>query len=208
MLDARLTPWIKPLLRPVVSRLHRVGINADQVTVAGFLIGILAVPAIITGYFGVALVCIATNRLCDGIDGELARHTGSDSAAGGYLDICLDFLFYAAIPLGFGLADPLQWGAPALVLLCAFIGTGSSFLAFAVAAETYKIERPQFAHKSFYYMQGLTEGTETIVFFIAVCLWPQSFSLLAYIFATACFITVITRVAGGYKTLKQVAGDG
>lgn len=208
MLDARLTPLVKPLLQPVVSLLHRFGVNADQVTVVGFVIGILAVPAIITDNFGLALACIVTNRICDGIDGELARRAGNSSAAGGYLDICLDFLFYAAIPLGFGLADPFLWGAPALVLLCAFIGTGSSFLAFAVAAEKYKIERPQFAHKSFYYMQGLTEGTETILFFIAVCIWPQGFSLLAYIFAIACFITVMTRVAGGYKTLKQVAGDG
>ena len=208
MLDARLTPMVKPLLRPVVSLLSRCGISADQVTVAGFIIGVCAVPAIVGGLFNIALLCIVINRICDGIDGELARQTGSGSSAGGYLDICLDFLFYAAVPLGFGLANPAEWGVPALLLLCAFIGTGSSFLAFATAAEKYQIERPQFAHKSFYYMQGLTEGSETILFFIAVCLWPQAFIVLAYIFACACFITVFTRIAGGYKTLRRVGKDG
>jgi hypothetical protein len=54
---------------------------------------------------------------------------------GAFLDITLDFLFYASIPLAFALADPAANALPAAVLLAAFIGTGSSFLAFAVLAE-------------------------------------------------------------------------
>merc|ERR1712093_47440 len=113
------------------------------------------------------------NRVCDGIDGELARYQSSSSSAGGFLDICLDFLFYASVPLAFGTANPQEWGVPALVLIASFIGTGSSFLAFAIAAEKFNIDRPQFSNKSFYYMQGLTEGTETIAVFLAFCLWPS-----------------------------------
>ncbi|GGW77799.1 CDP-alcohol phosphatidyltransferase family protein [Alteromonas halophila] len=208
MLDATITPFIKPLFRPVVTRLDKLGITPDQVTLAGFFIGLLAMPMIIATWWTAALVCIALNRLCDGIDGELARYQHTSSSAGGYLDICLDFLFYASIPLAFGIADPVNWGVPALVLLTAFIGTGSSFLAFAVAAEKYQIDRPQFAHKSFYYMQGLTEGTETIIAFVVFCLWPQHFAMLAYIFAGACAITIVTRIAGGYRTLKAVQTHG
>lgn len=208
MLDARITPVLKPLLRPMVKRLHYYGISADYVTLAGFIIGIAAVPAIVYGQFMLALLFVSLNRLCDGLDGELARYSQSSSSAGGYLDICLDFLFYATIPLAFGIANPVEWGVPALVLLCAFIGTGSSFLAFAVSAEKYQITRPQFTHKSFYYMQGLTEGTETIVFFIVICIWPQWFTVLAYIFAMACFITVFTRIYGGYQTLSRIKKDG
>ena len=140
----------------------------------------------------------------DGIDGELARYQKSSSSAGGYLDICLDFLFYASIPLAFGIADPINWGIPAMVLLATFIGTGSSFLAFAIAAEKFQIARPQFANKSFYYMQGLTEGTETILVFLAFCIWPQYFAEMAYIFAAACAVTVVTRIAGGFSTLDKV----
>ena len=208
MLDAKITPYIKPLLRPLIKLLDKCGVSPNQVTVGGFLIGLLAVPMIIANWWYLALTCIVLNRICDGIDGELARYQNSDSSAGGYLDICLDFLFYAAIPLAFGIADPSHWGIPALVLLTTFIGTGSSFLAFAVAAEKFAIERPQFRHKSFYYMHGLTEGTETIVAFVLFCLWPQYFAILAYLFALACAVTIVTRIVGGFHTLHRVEQNG
>lgn len=204
MLDAKITPLIKPLLMPVVRRCDRAGLTPDMLTMSGFIIGLFAMPFILSGQFGWALVCVALNRLLDGLDGALARYQHSASSAGGYLDICLDFLFYASVPLAFGLANPMVWGAPAALLLFCFIGTGSSFLAFAIAAEKYQISRPDFNHKSFHYMQGLTEGTETVVFLLAVCLWPQAFTMLAYLFAAACGITIATRIAGGYFTLKKV----
>lgn len=204
MLDAKVTPFIKPLLKPLIKALDSRGISPNQVTLAGFFIGILAVPFIILNWWNVALGCIILNRVFDGIDGELARFQKSSSSAGGYLDICLDFLFYASIPLAFGIANPEEWGIPAMVLLATFIGTGSSFLAFAIAAEKFQIDRPQFANKSFYYMQGLTEGTETILVFLAFCIWPDYFAPIAYVFAAACAVTVITRIAGGFTTLDNV----
>ena len=204
MLDAKITPFIKPLLKPLITALNARGITPNQVTVAGFVLGIFAVPFIILNWWGMALSCIILNRVFDGIDGELARYQQSSSSAGGFLDICLDFLFYASIPLAFGIADPNNRGIPAMVLLATFIGTGSSFLAFAIAAEKFHIDRPQFANKSFYYMQGLTEGTETIIVFLAFCIWPEHFAVLAYIFAAACAVTVVTRIAGGFSTLNKV----
>ena len=204
MLDAKITPFIKPLLRPIVVALDNRAITPNHVTIAGFIIGLIAVPLIILNWWLGALGFIVLNRVCDGIDGELARYQKSSSSAGGYLDICLDFLFYASIPLAFGIANPSEWGIPAVVLLATFIGTGSSFLAFAVAAEKFNIDRPQFANKSFYYMQGLTEGTETIAVFLAFCIWPNHFPIMAYCFAAACFITIVTRISGGFATLERV----
>ncbi|SLJ84011.1 CDP-alcohol phosphatidyltransferase family protein [Psychrobacter sp. DAB_AL43B] len=203
MLDKYLTPIIKPLLTPIVIVLHKRSITADQLTVAGFLIGLLAVPLIAFEYWYAALVAIILNRILDGLDGALARYAKQSSSAGGYLDITLDFLFYAAIPFGFILANPEQNAVAGALLLATFIGTGSSFLAFAIAAEKFKIDRPQFKYKSFYYLNGLTEGTETIALFIAFCIWPQHFALLATLFAIACTITIFTRIYGGYHTLKQ-----
>ncbi|WP_201628436.1 CDP-alcohol phosphatidyltransferase family protein [Psychrobacter maritimus] len=207
MLDKFLTPMIKPILAPVVIVLHKRGITADQLTVAGFLIGMLALPLLAFELWYGALAAIALNRIFDGLDGALARHAQQSSSAGGYLDITLDFLFYAAVPLGFILANPEQNAIAGALLLATFIGTGSSFLAFAIAAEKFKLDKPQFKYKSFYYLNGLTEGTETIALFVAFCLWPQHFVLLAGIFATACAITIFTRIHGGYHTLKQLETD-
>jgi phosphatidylglycerophosphate synthase len=207
MLDKFLTPMIKPILAPVVVVLHKRGITADQLTVAGFLIGMLALPLLAFELWYGALAVIVLNRILDGLDGALARYAQQSSSAGGYLDITLDFIFYAAVPLGFILANPEQNAIVGALLLATFIGTGSSFLAFAIAAEKFKLDKPQFKYKSFYYLNGLTEGTETIALFVAFCFWPQHFVLLASIFATACAITIFTRIHGGYHTLKQLETD-
>ncbi|MBB1288198.1 CDP-alcohol phosphatidyltransferase family protein [Pseudoalteromonas sp. SR43-6] len=207
MLDKFISPVIKPLLTPVVILMHKRGITADQLTVVGFLVGLLAVPLLAFGMWYGALVAIALNRILDGLDGALARYANQSSSAGGFLDITLDFLFYAAIPLGFILANPEQNAIAGSLLLATFIGTGSSFLAFAIAAEKFKLEKPQFKYKSFYYLNGLTEGTETIALFIAFCIWPQHFAVMASIFAIACGITIFTRIHGGYHTLKQQEAD-
>lgn len=207
MLDKFITPIIKPLLTPVVMLMHKRGITADQLTVVGFLVGLLAVPLLAFEMWYGALVAIALNRILDGLDGALARYANLSSSAGGFLDITLDFLFYAAIPLGFILANPEQNAIAGSLLLATFIGTGSSFLAFAIAAEKFKLEKPQFKYKSFYYLNGLTEGTETIALFIAFCIWPQHFAVMASIFAIACGITIFTRIHGGYHTLKQQEAD-
>ncbi|SNT69905.1 CDP-alcohol phosphatidyltransferase family protein [Psychrobacter sp. LV10R520-6] len=203
MLDKYIIPIIKPLLTPVVKLLHKRAITADQLTVAGFLIGLLAVPLLALEYWYAALTAIILNRIFDGLDGALARYANQSSSAGGYLDITLDFLFYAAIPFGFIIANPEQNAIAGSLLLATFIGTGSSFLAFAIAAEKFDIEKPQFKYKSFYYLNGLTEGTETIALFVAFCIWPQHFALLATLFSIACMITIFTRIHGGYHTLRQ-----
>jgi len=207
MLDKYITPVIKPLLHPIVVLLDKSNQSADTLTVIGFIIGLLAVPLLAFQLWYWALAAILMNRVLDGLDGALARYQNKSSSAGGFLDICLDFLFYAAIPLGFAIAHPEQNALAAATLLAVFIGTGSSFLAFAIPAEKFNLEKPQFAYKSFYYLNGLTEGTETIAIFVAFCLWPQYFAELAYTFAFLAAITIFTRVYGGYQTLKSQAED-
>ena len=89
-------------------------------------------------------------------------------------------------------------------LLFAFIGTGSSFLAFAALAAKHQIDNPGYAHKSFYYLGGLTEGTETILLFVLGCLFPAWFAWFAWIFGALCWMTTFTRVWSGYLTLKSL----
>ncbi|MCL1100531.1 CDP-alcohol phosphatidyltransferase family protein [Shewanella saliphila] len=203
MLDRFITPVIKPMLKPLVLLLDKKQVQPDQLTLVGFIVGMMAVPFLALQLWYAALFFIVLNRVLDGLDGALARHQNHTTAAGGYLDICLDFLFYAAIPLGFALANPNENALAAAVLLTVFIGTGSSFLAFAIPAEKINLPRPQFVHKSFYFLNGLTEGTETIAFFVAFCLWPTYFPELAYTFAFLGTITIFTRIHGGYNTLKN-----
>jgi len=118
-------------------------------------------------------------------------------------DISLDFIFYALFPLGFALANPVENALPAAVLIASFVGTGASFLAFSSMADKHSIEHPDFEYKGMYYLNGLAEGTETVLFFAFMCLCPDYFALLAWIFAAICFATAVNRVWFGYRTLKQ-----
>ncbi|MNH16869.1 Inner membrane protein YnjF [compost metagenome] len=104
--------------------------------------------------------------------------------------------------LGFALGAPAN-ALPAATLLFAFMGTGSSFLAFAIMAGKRGIESPVYRHKSLYYLGGLTEGSETITLFVLMCLWPAAFPPLAYGFALLCLITTLTRLWSGYHSLRD-----
>ena len=202
MLDKYIVPIIKPPLRSIAERLSAKGITADQTTVVGFLTGLLTVPLVATGFPLLALAVLLLNRIADGIDGELAR-LQQPTDAGGFLDITLDFIFYAAFPIGFALANPTENALPAAVLIASFVGTGSSFLAFSSMADKRNIHHPDFGYKGFYYLNGLAEGTETIVCFCLMCLLPNHFATIAWIFALICVVTTVNRVYFGYKTLQQ-----
>jgi len=201
MLDKYIVPVIKPKLARIARVVSEKGWRADRVTIAGFLLGLCCVAALALGLYTLALILMLLNRLADGIDGELAR-VDSPSDAGGFLDITLDFIFYALFPLGFAFADPANNALPAAVLIASFVGTGTSFLAFSSMANKRNIERPQFAYKGLYYLDGLAEGTETIIFFVLMCLLPQHFAILAWLFAIICVITTMNRVIFGYVTLR------
>lgn len=202
MLDSLSIKVIRAPLTFAAKRLHHMGITANQATVVGFFIGCLAFPALIFEEYLFALLFIVINRISDGLDGALARIQGPTDA-GGFLDISLDFLFYSLIPFGFILANPDQNAIAGAFLIFSFIGTGSSFLAFAVLASKRGIENPVYQHKSLYYMSGLTEGTETIACFVAFCLLPQHFALIAYLFGAACWFTTFTRIYSGFHTLNS-----
>lgn len=198
MLDSALMPLVKRSLDRPAHALAARGVGADQVTLAGFAIGLMAVLAIWAGLFWLALLGLALNRLADGLDGAVARLT-RPTDRGAFLDIALDFMIYGLFPLGFALHDPAINALPAAVLICSFIGTGSSFLAFSIIAEKRGLASQDYPTKGIYYLGGLTEGTETIALFAAMCLLPAAFPWLAYAFAALCTITTLSRWLAGWR---------
>jgi phosphatidylglycerophosphate synthase len=201
MLDRHILPVIKPAIDALARQLVKLGAKADHMTLLAFFLGISAAVLIAFQSYGAGAGMVLLSRLCDALDGAVARQT-EITDAGGYLDISLDFLFYASIPLAFAIADPVANALPAAVLLAAFMGTGSSLLAFAALAAKRGLQSINYPHKSFYFLGGLAEATETLVFFMAICLWPSYFGLLAYLFAAVCCVTIATRIYGGWRSLR------
>ena len=200
MLDRVTHAWLRPSLERGAGVLRRWGLHADQVTWLGFALGAACALAIALQWYAAGLALMLASRLCDGLDGPLARLT-LPTDRGAFLDIALDFLFYASIPLAFAVADPAARGLPAATLLAAFIGTGSSFLAFAVFAERRGLHSDAYPRKGIFYLGGLAEASETLICFVWMCVWPAHFALWAYGFALLCAVTIVTRLAAGWRAL-------
>jgi phosphatidylglycerophosphate synthase len=200
MFDSALRPLIDPALNAMGRSLALRGISANALTLTGLLVGVGAGAALAGGAWSLGLGLILLNRLFDGLDGAVARVRGKTDF-GGYLDILADYVFYAAVPVGFAVADPAN-ALAAAILLASFLFSGSSFLGYAVIAERRRLVSTAQGEKSFYYMAGIAEGTETIAVFIAAALRPDWFAPLALGYALLCVITGFARLALGWRHFR------
>ena len=181
-------------------------ISANQITIIGFIFGLMMCLFIYLELFFLAIFFLILNRICDGLDGVMARLT-LPTYLGAYLDIVLDFIFYSAFILIFGLLDTNNIIISCL-LLFSYICTGTTFLAQAIIQpkldlvqkdESIDIDIP----KSFYYSAGLIEGTETILFMILCLLFPNLYFFFGLIFAILCLLTALSRIFIFYKRNKS-----
>lgn len=202
MFDKFLIPLTHKPLKQVATIFVRYGVKADQITLVGFALGMLGALAISFEAYLWALFAILANRVLDGVDGAVARLSGTTDA-GGYLDIVLDFIFYSGVVLGFAWANSETNALAASFLIFTFMGTGSSFLAFAIMAEKHSITTLEYGKKSLYFLGGITEGAETIAFFVAMCLLPQYFAYFAVVFGILCLMTTVTRIFVAYRTVRR-----
>lgn len=202
MFDGLIRTHIDPPLNTLGERVAMMGISANQVTSFGLAVSVAAGVAIALGWFVAALVFIALSRFADGLDGAIARATRKTDL-GGYLDIVFDFVFYAAVPLGFVLYDPAANGIAGAVLLAAFYINGATFLAFAAVAARWGLSTQIRGPKTIYFTTGLAEGSETILTFVAMCVLPTWFAPMAYVFAAVCVVTAGARVALAVTTFRD-----
>ena len=193
MLDRYARQLIDPPLNQIGRGLAARGLTANGVTLVGLALGLFAAFLIAVGLPGWALIPLLASRLADGLDGAVARAT-QKTDFGGYLDIAVDFLFYGAIPMAFVIYDPATNGAAGAFLLVSFYFNGTTFLGYAILAEKNGHKTDAQGQKTLYYSNGILEGTETIVFFVILCLLPAYFSLLAWVFGALCFATATLRI--------------
>ena len=201
MLDKKINLFFKPILTKVAYILIKYKFSPNLITLVGFILGIFCFIFLSLGMIYVALFLFLLNRFFDGIDGTMARLT-KPSDLGGFYDIISDFFIYALLPFGFILFDKNNFLSMSL-LLTSFIGTCSTFLTTAWIFEKNNIQTNHLSKKSFYYSEGLIEGSETIFLFILMFIFYEIASLIAWIFAVLCFITALIRVIEVSKILKS-----
>jgi phosphatidylglycerophosphate synthase len=193
MLDGAARKIIQPPLDNAGRWLAERGVKADHVTIFACCVGLAAAGLIAVGSMLLALVLIAVSRICDGLDGSVAR-ASQKTDFGGYLDITLDFVFYGAVPLAFVIYDPAANALAGAVLIFSFYVNGASFLAYAIVAEKRGFSTTARGVKSIYFTTGLAEASETYIVFAVFCLWPAGFAPVAWVFSAVCLYTALSRI--------------
>ena len=203
MLDHTLRAYKDDLLRPLAGQMGR--ISPNTITVLALIAGLAAAGAAAMQWYWPALGLWLFNRVLDGLDGLVARAHGSQSDFGGYLDIVLDFIVYAAVPIG------LYWGNPTgangigvILLLGSFYVNAASWIYLSAILEKRAAGAiAQGELTSVTMPKGLVGGTETILFFILFLVWPGWLPWLFGAMAVLVATGILLRLHWAYRNLPN-----
>ncbi len=190
--------WFRPLAAVVGNWCTPIAI-----TLLALLAGIASAVAAAFAMWTVSLLLWLLNRILDGFDGTLARVQQRQSDLGGYLDIVLDFVVYAAIPLGIALAleSRASWLVLAVLQATFFVNAASWMYLSAVLERRGQGATSRGEMTTVTMPRGLVAGTETVVFYSLFLLWPQHFVSLAAIMAAGVTIGVTQRIVWASRHL-------
>ncbi|MCB8920440.1 MAG: CDP-alcohol phosphatidyltransferase family protein [Ardenticatenaceae bacterium] len=150
-----------------------------------------------------ALLCWALNRVLDALDGTIARLTQQQSDLGGYLDIVLDFVIYAAIPIGlvWGNPSPLHYQMLAILLGVFYVNAASWMYLAAILEKRAQGAAAQREETTITMPAGLVGGVETILFYGAFALFPTHIVLLFGVMAGLTAVSVVQRLVWAARNL-------
>lgn len=147
---------IHPVARRLVPVAARLGVTPNAVSLTGMGCGLLAGLAYHrVGHPGLAVAGLALMglwHLMDGIDGQLARLTGTHSAFGKVLDGICDYVTFAAVYLGLGSALASRHGDWVWALVAV---AGASH---AAQGASYEAQRQDY--DAFGWGRGAAAGTD------------------------------------------------
>ena len=188
MLDHTLRVYKDDLLKPLAHQLGRVSPNT--ITVLAMIVGLASAGAAALQWYWLALGLWLLNRVLDGLDGMVARAHARQSDFGGYLDIVLDFVVYAAVPIGLYLGHPSGVNAIGLiVLLSAFYVNAASWIYLSAILEKRAAGASARGElTSVTIPNGLVGGAETILFYTLFLVFP---GVLPWLFTAMTAMVVI-----------------
>lgn len=198
MLDAALRARLAPAVDGAAQRLAASGASPWALTALGLGVGVGACVAAALSAWPVALALWLANRLLDGMDGAVARASGRVSDLGGLLDFVADFVVYGGFVVGVAIAVP-DARVACTVLLATYLLNNVALLSFASLVEKRRLEFGD--ERSLRLTPGLAEGTETILAYSAICLFPQHAGTIAWAFAAMVLLTVAQRIRLAAATL-------
>jgi CDP-diacylglycerol--glycerol-3-phosphate 3-phosphatidyltransferase len=205
MFDKRCRTEVERGLRPVGSGIVRVGVTADQLTLAGLVMSVVSAVAVGAGRLGWAAVALASACALDILDGAVAKASGTASPRGSFYDSVVDRVSDAAVLGGF-----------AWYLLSTHPGSHVALLPMAVMAASALVsyERAKAESLGFSARGGLMERAERM-FALGACLVfspimvPVLWVMLVLTLVTAGHrFAMVWRQAGNRPALGARVRDG
>jgi CDP-diacylglycerol--glycerol-3-phosphate 3-phosphatidyltransferase len=192
MFDGRFRSSFEVGFKPVGQKLHRAGISADHLTVAGVLFSAGAAIAIANGALRGGLLLLALAGLVDVLDGSVAKAAGTSSPRGAFFDSVSDRL-----------SDALLFGGVAWYLASAY-GGHAPLLPMAVLAGAMLIsyERAKAESLGFDARGGIMERAER---FVALGLGLLFDSLLLPVLWVMLILVAFTAVQRFVKVWQQAS---
>ncbi len=129
-------------LRPLLQRLARLGVSADQLTCGSFLAGLVACGLFLWSPLA-GLALLGLHLMLDGLDGPLARSTGTVSRAGSFTDTSADQAVVVASTLTLMGTGHVAALPGALYALCYTVAVGFAMLRNALAIPYRWVLRPR-----------------------------------------------------------------
>ncbi len=152
MLDGRWRAKAEATFEPLGRGLHFLGVSADGLTALGLVASVGTGVLIATGHLLLAVLGLALTGLPDVLDGSVARHAGTASNRGAFLDSVCDRVADGAIFIG--VAWHLREESPELPILA----MGVLALSMLITYERARAESLGFSARG-----GLMERLERMV---------------------------------------------
>ncbi|MFK7802623.1 MAG: CDP-alcohol phosphatidyltransferase family protein [Anaerolineae bacterium] len=194
MLDSVTRTAKEMTLNPVAGLLD--SIHPNHITIASLFPGLLCAWFASQGMMGWAVGMWAANRILDGLDGTLARRQGTQSDFGGYLDILIDFVVYAVVPIGIVLGRPDQanWIALAILLTVYYVNSASWMYLSSILEKRGRGTSRTKELTTITMPTGIIEGTETVIAYFLFLLFPAYSVYLFLLFAFLVAVTIVQRM--------------
>lgn len=194
MLDTHARHWVQPVIEKTARGCLKLGLSANQVTWAAFLIGSSAGLLVWLEQPWWAVAFLWVSGFLDAVDGSMARLEKRTSPWGTLLDITFDRIVELSVIVGIALRYP-EARLALLVLTASIVFSMTVFLTVGALSEKQGV-------KSFYYQAGLAERTEGFLLLTLMVLVPGWLPWSVWGFAAVETFTGVQRMLEARKLLR------
>jgi phosphatidylglycerophosphate synthase len=202
MFDHYLRQLKDRLFLPIAQQLGR-WIHPNVISLLALIVGLAAAVLAARGAAIAAFAAWILNRTLDGLDGSVARAAGRQSDFGGYLDVILDFVVYAAVPIGIVLGAPTlgAWQAVAFLLATFYVNAASWMYLTSILEGRNEGAHARAELTSVHMPPGLIAGTETVILYSLILLFPDYAAQLFVMMGSLVLANVGYRLTWAWRWL-------